>query len=58
MISGFQHEVAENWALQGHYAASSGNLLVMFRDNLLVQSSGFKNLFGFLDLDDGTGRLS
>jgi hypothetical protein len=27
MISGFQHEVAENWALLGHYAANSGNLL-------------------------------
>ena len=58
MISGFQHEVAENWALLGHYAASSGNLLLIFWDNLSVQSSGFKNLFGFLDLDDGTGRLS
>jgi len=58
MISGFQHEVAENCALLGHYAASSGNLLLMFRDNLSVLSSGFKNHFGFLDLDDGTGRLS
>jgi hypothetical protein len=24
----------ENWALLSHYAASSGNLLPMFRDNL------------------------
>jgi len=30
----------ENCALVGYYAASSGNLLSMFRGNLSVQSSG------------------
>jgi hypothetical protein len=34
-ISGFCREEAENGALLGYYAASSGNLLPMFRDNLL-----------------------
>jgi hypothetical protein len=43
MISGFCHEVAENCALLGYYAASSGNLLTTFHDNLAVPSSGFKN---------------
>jgi hypothetical protein len=35
-ISGFRREVAENCAVLGHYAASSGNFLPMFRDNLSV----------------------
>ena len=34
MISGFQHEVTENCALLDHYAASSGNSLLTFWDNL------------------------
>jgi hypothetical protein len=34
VISGFRREIAENCALLGHYAASSGNLLLTFRDNL------------------------
>jgi len=29
----------ENWALLGHYAASSGNLLPMFRDNISLPFS-------------------
>jgi hypothetical protein len=33
----------ENCTLLGYYAVSSGNLLPMFRDNLLVPSSGVKN---------------
>jgi len=33
MISGFRREVGDNWALQSHYAASSGNFLPTFRDN-------------------------
>jgi hypothetical protein len=37
MISGFCHKVAENCALLGYYAASSGNFLMMFRDNLSVE---------------------
>jgi len=44
---------AENCALLGYYAASSDNLLLTFRDNLSVPSSGFKNPF-----QDGTDRLS
>jgi hypothetical protein len=43
VISGFRREVAENCALLGYYSASSGNFLPTFRDNLSVQSSGFKN---------------
>jgi hypothetical protein len=34
----------ENCALLGYYAERSGNLLPTFRDNLLVPSSGVKNL--------------
>jgi len=33
----------ENRTLLGYYAASSGNFLPTFRDNLLVPSAGFKN---------------
>jgi len=36
VISGFRHEVDENCALLGYYAASSGNFVPTFRDNLLV----------------------
>ena len=37
LISGFPRcEVAENRAILGYYAASSGNFLPTFRDNLLV----------------------
>jgi hypothetical protein len=39
---GFRREIVENCVLLGHYAASSGNLLPTFRDNLLVLSSGVK----------------
>jgi hypothetical protein len=34
VISGFHHEVAENCALQSYYAASGGDSLPTFRDNL------------------------
>jgi len=34
MISGFRHEVDENCALLGYYAASSGNFLPKFWDNV------------------------
>ena len=40
-----------NCALLGCYAASSGNFLLMFRDNLSVPSSR-------VTLEDGTHRLS
>jgi len=36
VISGFRREVAENCALLGYYAASGGNFLPTFRDNLSV----------------------
>ena len=44
VISGLSREVAENCVLLGHYAASSGNLLVKFRDILSAPSSWVKNL--------------
>jgi len=39
VISGFRREVDEKYALLGYYAASSGNFLPTFRDNLSVPSS-------------------
>ena len=47
VISGFRSEVAENCALLGYYAASSGNILPTFRDNLLVPSSGVTNSYSY-----------
>ena len=44
MTSGFRSEVDENYALLGHYAASIGNLLPTFRDNISVPSSRVQNL--------------
>jgi hypothetical protein len=44
MTSGFHREVADNCAVLSDYAANSSNFLPTFRDNLLVTSSGFKNL--------------
>jgi len=41
VISDFQHDAVENLILLGYYAASSGNFLLTFRDNLSVPSSGF-----------------
>ena len=41
--SSFRHEVDENCALLGYYAASSGNFLPTFRDNLSRPSSRVKN---------------
>jgi len=35
LISGFRREVDENCAVMGYYAASSGNFLSTFRNNLL-----------------------
>jgi len=43
MISGFRRETDESCALLGNYAASSGNSLPTFRDNLSVPSSRVKN---------------
>jgi hypothetical protein len=57
VTAGFRREVDENCALLGCYAASSGNSLPTFRDNLSVPSSRVKNL-GHVTLEDGTDRLS
>jgi len=38
MILGFRHEADENRALLEYYAASSGNFLPTFRDDLPVLS--------------------
>jgi hypothetical protein len=43
LISGFRHDVDEICALQGYYAASCGNSLLMFWDNVLVPSSRLKS---------------
>jgi len=56
MISGFSCDVEENCILLGCLAASSGNSLPAFQDNLSVQSSRVP--FGFLTLKDGTDILS
>ena len=50
MISGFRLKVDENCPLLGYYAASSGNSILTFQDNLLVRSSRVQ--------EDGTDRLS
>jgi hypothetical protein len=41
VVSRFCREVAENCALLGYCAASSGNFLPTFREKLSVPSSGF-----------------
>jgi hypothetical protein len=41
--SNFRREVDENCALLGYYAASSGNFLPTFRDNLSVPFSSVKD---------------
>jgi hypothetical protein len=42
-----------------YYAASSGNRLPTFRDNLLVPSSSVKKKFlDFLAIENGTDRFS
>jgi hypothetical protein len=53
MTPGFHHKVHEKCT---HLAASSGNYLTTFRDNLTIPPSRVKNLFGFLTLEDGANR--
>jgi hypothetical protein len=43
LISGFRRDVDEICALLGYYAASCGNCLPTFRDNVSVPSSQVKN---------------
>ena len=52
MISGFRRKIGENCALLGYYAASIGNSLPTFRDNLPFL------LLGFLTLETGTETWS
>jgi hypothetical protein len=42
VIACFHHKVDQNCALLGYYAASSGDFLLMFHDNLSVTSSRVK----------------
>ena len=49
MIPGFCHKVDENCTLLGYYAASSGNFLSTFWDNLSVPPSGVKDPKDLLD---------
>jgi len=44
VISGCRHEVDENCALLGYYAADSGNFLPTFRDYISISSSTVKTL--------------
>jgi hypothetical protein len=53
LISGFRRDADEICAVLGYYAASSGNRLPTFRDNVLVPSSKV-----FLTLEDETDTLS
>ena len=52
--SGFRRDAAENCVLLGCYAASNGNFLPTFRDNLSVPSSRVK----ILTLENGIDRVS
>ena len=42
LFSGFRREVDENCDLLGYYAASSGNSLPTFWENLSIPSSGLR----------------
>jgi hypothetical protein len=52
-VSGFRRDVDEICALLGYYAASSGNPLPTFRDNVSVPSPSVKTS-NFLTLGGGT----
>jgi len=57
VISGFCREVDENCYLLSHYAAYSGDLLLMFQDNLSVPHSRGKPLEGETDrLSQNVGK--
>jgi hypothetical protein len=45
LISGFRRDVGEISVLLGYYAASCGNCLLTFRDNVSVSSSRVKSLY-------------
>ena len=52
VISDFRHEVNEICVFLGYYAASNGNFVPTFLDDLSVPSSRVKN-FEFLTFEDG-----
>jgi hypothetical protein len=60
-ILGFCCEVDGNWVLVDYCAGSNVSSLLMFRNSLLVPSSGINNTstlrFGFVTLPDGTNRI-
>jgi hypothetical protein len=59
VFSGFRREVEENCALLDYDAASSGNFLPTFRDNVLVPSSEVKNpKGGFFTFEGAIDMLS
>jgi len=57
VITGFRREVDKNCPLLVYYAASSGNSLPMFQDNLSVPSSTAKKSWTLI-FEDGTDRSS
>jgi len=57
VILGFLLEIAEKCALQGYYAAGSGNFLPKFRDKLSVPFSVLKKT-PFLKPEKETDRFS
>jgi hypothetical protein len=59
VISVFRREVDENSSLLGYYAASSGNLLPTFRDNISTPSSGVEmETIGYPETSVGNYRYS
>jgi hypothetical protein len=59
VISGFRRDADEICVLLGYYAASNGNPLPTFRENVWVPSSRVKLFFlDFLNLEDETDKLS
>jgi hypothetical protein len=61
VISSFYRDADEICTLLGYYAASSGNPLPTFRENVTVPSAGVKKSKkrkGFWSLKDGTDKLS
>jgi hypothetical protein len=63
VISGFRRGAVEICGLLGYYAASGGNTLPTFRDNVSVPSSRVEKskkrfFLYFLTLEKGTDKLS
>ena len=56
VLAGFRCDVDEDYALLGHYAASTGDSLPTFRDNLSVSSSGVSG--SKLTPENGIDRLA